>query len=308
MVSAFGNRTTFIVPATATPGVNIVWAVNPGNHAGSIAFRVRSAEICGDNIDQDCSGTADDPAICTPVNHAPISHAGSDQTKPVGTTVQLNGTASSDSDGNLLSFSWVFLSKPTSSTATLGGTNSATPTFVIDKAGTYTAQLTISDGSLSSTDTVVISTSNSAPSAEAGPDTGGQVGTTVTLDGSGSSDVDGNALTYQWTLLSTPATSTATLTDPTSVTPSLTIDVFGDYVVQLVVHDGTVNSAADTVTLSTLNSPPVAHAGADQRAQVNETVTLDGTTSSDVDGNTLSYSWSLLSKPSGNVVNRSHSE
>ena len=42
VVSAHGNRATFIVPATATPGVSIVWAVNPGNHAGSIAFRVRT--------------------------------------------------------------------------------------------------------------------------------------------------------------------------------------------------------------------------------------------------------------------------
>ena len=96
-------------------------------------------------------------------------------------------------------------------------------------------------------------------------------GTTVTLDGSGSSDIDGDALTYQWSLVSKPATSTATLSDPSGVTPSFTIDVFGDYVMQLVVHDGMVNSAPDTVTISTLNSPPVANAGADQSAYVNET-------------------------------------
>ncbi len=130
----------------------------------------------------------------------------------------------------------------------------------------------VHDGTANSApDTVTISTLNSPPVANAGADTGGQVGTTVILDGSGSSDIDGDALTYQWSLVSKPATSTATLSDPSSVTPSFTIDVFGDYVMQLVVHDGMVNSAPDTMTISTLNSPPVANAGADQSAYVNET-------------------------------------
>ncbi|MBM4256908.1 MAG: hypothetical protein FJ147_13550 [Deltaproteobacteria bacterium] len=302
VVSATGNRATFIVPATATPGVNIVWAVNPGNHAGSIAFRVKQAEICGNQTDEDCDGQINDVDVCQPVNHPPVSNAGPDQTHTVGTTVQLDGTQSSDPDGQLLTFAWTLVSKPTSSTATLTDPTSPAPTFTIDVAGDYIAQLTVSDGLLSSTDTVTISTSNSAPIADAGNDTGGQVGTTITLDGSGSSDSDGNALTYQWTLVSKPATSSATLTDPTSVTPSFAIDVFGDYVVQLIVNDGTVNSAADTVTISTLNSPPVAHAGADQSTHVNETVTLDGTGSSDVDGNSLTYRWSLVSKPADSTA------
>jgi len=205
VVSATGNRVTFIVPATATPGVSIVWALNPGDHAGSIAFRVRQSEICGNNIDEDCSGVADDPALCTPVNHRPIAQAGTAQTLPVGRSVQLDGTASTDPDGQLLTFAWTLLSKPTNSAASLTNANTATPTFTIDKAGNYTAQLTVSDGSLSSTATVTISTSNSAPIAQAGADASGPVGATVTVDGSGSSDIDGNILTYQWAFVSKPA-------------------------------------------------------------------------------------------------------
>jgi PKD repeat protein len=302
VVSATGNRATFIVPVNATPGVSIVWAVNPGNHAGSIAFRVKHGEICGNSIDEDCDGQVNDVDVCQPVNHAPVANAGSDQTQPVNTLVYLNGSGSSDPDGQLLSFSWALISKPATSTAALSNSTSSTPTFTIDKAGNYTFQLSVSDGSLSSTDTVIISTSNSVPIADAGTNTSGQVGTTVTLDGSGSSDIDGNALTYQWTLVSKPATSSATLSDPTGVTPSVTIDVFGDYVVQLVVNDGTVNSIADTVTISTLNSPPAANAGADQSGHVNELVRFDGTGSSDVDGNPLTYSWSLVSKPGGSIA------
>jgi len=303
VLSATGNRATFLVPTTAKLGVSIVWAVNPGNHAGSIAFRVRTVEVCGDGIDQDCSGVADDPAFCAPVNHSPSAQAGSDQTRPVGTTVQLDGTASSDPDGNPLTYQWTILSKPATSTTTLTNPTTATPRFTIDKAGTYTVQLVVNDGhGASASDTVVISTSNSAPVANAGADQSGQVGTSLTFDGSQSSDIDGNPLTYQWTILNKPSTSTATLTGPTTVTPSLTIDVAGDYIIQLIVNDGTTNSTPDTLVVSTLNSPPVADAGADKSGHVGQSITLDGTGSRDVDGNTLTYQWSLTSKPDGSTA------
>ena len=195
-------------------------------------------------------------------------------------------------DGNLLSFRWVMIGQPSGSTATLANATTATPALIIDKPGSYTAELTVSDGSLSSRDPVVISTINSAPVANAGPDQTGQIGLTITLDGSASSDVDGNALTYQWTLVSAPAGSTAALVNRTTVTPTLVLDVFGSYVVQLVVNDGSVSSAPDTMTINTLNSPPVANAGPDQSSYVGATITLDGSGSSDVDGNSLTYKWS----------------
>ena len=216
--------------------------------------------------------------------------------------MQLNGTGSSDPDGNTLSYQWTILAKPSGSTATLTNPTTATPSLTLDKAGTYTIQLTVSDGSLSNSATVVVSTSNSPPVANAGPDQTGQVGLTITLEGSPSSDVDGNALTYQWSILSAPTGSTATLVNPTTVTPSLTIDKFGPYVIQLVVTDGTVNSAPDTMTINTLNSPPTADAGPDKSGHVGETVVLDGTASHDPDANALIYQWSLVGKPSGSTA------
>jgi hypothetical protein len=302
LVSAFGNHVTFIVPAGAPAGVTIVDATNPGGHIGSIAFHVKEREICGNQVDEDCDGQVDDPDTCVPVNHAPIANAGADQTALVSTTVHLDGTASSDPDGNSLTFRWNFVSKPATSAAALTDATTPVPSFVIDKAGTYTLQLLVSDGSLSSTDTVIVSTNNSAPVANAGSDQTGQVGTTVTLDGSASSDVDGDPLAYQWSLTTKPADSAATLTNPTIVNPGLTLDKAGTYAGQLIVNDGTVNSAPDTVTISTLNSPPVADAGPDRSGHIGETVTLDGTGSHDIDGNPLTYHWGLVTKPSGSTA------
>ncbi len=303
LVSAFGNRATFIVPQNAPGGVSIVWAVNPGSHAGFIAFRVKQSEICGNTVDENCDGRIDDVDVCTPVNHSPLAEAGFPQTAPVGTTIHLDGTGSSDADGDLLSFQWNLTSRPSGSSATLSNATSATPSFTIDQPGNYTAALSVSDGQVTSTpDTVVISTVNSRPVAHAGADSGGQVGAVITLNGSQSSDVDGDSLTYQWSLVSKPATSSATLIDPTSVTPNFTIDGFGQYVVQVVVHDGTVASVADTVVIDTLNSPPVAAAGADTAGQVGQTITLNGSGSSDADGNALTYQWGLVSTPPGSTA------
>jgi hypothetical protein len=302
-VSATGNQATFVVPAGVSPGVVAITATNPGEHSGSIAFRVKGGEVCDNQVDEDCDGQIEDADVCPPVNHAPAANAGPDQTARVGTTVQLDGTASSDPDGDSLTFQWTFITKPTSSTAPLSTPTTATPTFVIDKAGTYQLQMVVSDGSLTSTaDVVIISTVNSAPVAHAGSDQSGQIGTILTLDGGGSSDIDGNPLTYQWSLVSQPAGSTATLINPMMVTPTLTLDQIGNYVVQLVAHDGTVSSAADTVTLSTLNSIPVAEVGSDQSATVGTVIHLDGSQSSDADGNVLSYQWGLTTRPNGSVA------
>lgn len=233
-------------------------------------------------------------------NGAPVANAGPDSTVGVGERINLSGAASSDPDGNALTYAWAFVSRPAGSAAALTGANTVNPSFIADRAGNYVLQLVVNDGSLSSpADTVTLSTRNSAPVANAGADQTARVGETVVLDGRLSSDVDGDSLTYSWLILSAPAGSAAALGDAAVIQPSLRIDVAGTYEVQLIVHDGSLSSAADTVRVSTSNSAPVARLGNNRSVELGAQVQLDGSASSDVDGDTLSYRWSLLSRPAG---------
>ena len=91
------------------------------------------------------------------------------------------------------------------------------------------------------------STSNQPPMADAGSDQSVNKGATVTLDGTGSSDPDGDAITYAWAQTSgTPVT----LSDTTAAQPAFTAPGTADTLgFSLVVNDGLADSGADTVTI-----------------------------------------------------------
>jgi len=73
--------------------------------------------------------------IAPVANRAPTATAGSGQSVQVAATVQLDGTGSTDPDGNYLTYSWTLTTKPAGSIATLSNATSPRPTFVADFAG-----------------------------------------------------------------------------------------------------------------------------------------------------------------------------
>lgn len=211
--------------------------------------------------DGNISSAADSVTVtAATANSAPVAEAGPNQNVTTGSLVILDGSGSSDVNGDSLSYGWSFVSRPVGSNATLSSAAAVGPTFTADLPGAYVLQLIVSDGSVdSAADTVTISaaTANSAPVADAGPDQNVTTGSLVTLDGSGSSDADSDALSYNWSFLTRPSGSTASLSDPTAPNPAFTPDAAGDYVLQLIVNDGNAESDADTMTVSAENPPRI---------------------------------------------------
>ncbi len=141
-------------------------------------------------------------------------------------------------------------------------------------------------------------TGNQQPSARITGTLVYTAGQTITLDGSGSFDPDGDTLSYQWTKTEGPDTalseaSTATLS---FVAPAVSSTTRFTY--KLTVEDGQ-NSASASVSIQispatpnpASNHQPIAKITAPQSATSGETVTLDGSGSSDPDGDTITYLW-----------------
>jgi hypothetical protein len=245
------------------------------------------------------------------VNAPPVANAGLDQSVLVDTVVTLDGRDSSDANReDQLTFTWSLVA-PDGTSQVLTG---ARPTFTAALTGTYTASLTVRDA-VSSSDPdavrVVVSEVNAAPVAAISALSNVVVGSTVQLSAAGSTDANGDDLTYAWSLLSKPMKATgalndsaAALTTPKLVNSAFTADMAGVYVISLVVNDRKVNSAPVTVaiTASALNLPPLANAGPEQVVAVSQLVTLDGSGSTDANGDTLTYQWSLTTKPTSSTA------
>ena len=148
--------------------------------------------------------------------------------------------------------------------------------------------------------------SNNAPNnkttaANAGPVQNVVAGSLVTLNGSQSTGADGSLITYQWSMITKPVGSAATIINQTTVNPTFTPDLSGQYSIKLVITDtkSVSSEATVTITASVVNAAPVANAGTVQSVVTGAVVTLDGSASSDANGDLLTYSWSFTSKPAG---------
>lgn len=250
-------------------------------------------------------------AACT----GPSADAGADLSGSPGVLVTLDGSGSAVCDGTTPAYVWTVESVPTDSAIDAGDISVAEPshpTFIPDAVGAYVFSLTVADsvGTTSQADLMVVNVSSSSgkPIANCGGNLTADLNQRVDLDGSASTDPEGAALSYSWTLSAVPECSLLTPADifnGTSAVASLVPDCASVFVVALVVSDGEVWSdpALCSVTAGSGNQAPVADAGSSTALSpcTEHHYELNGYGSFDPEGGPLTYEWSVISVPSGST-------
>ncbi len=187
-------------------------------------------------------------------NQPPTANPGDSYTGIEDLPISFDGTASSDPDGDALSYAWDFGDGATGS--------GATPSHAYTYGDTFTVSLTVTDGKggiSQATTTATVSEVNDLPVANAGGPYSGEVGSPISLDGSASYDPDNQdgtlvndqTLSYSWDFGDGFTGSGVNLDH--------TYTAAGDYTATLTVSDGVDFSIAQAqVSISSVNQSPVA--------------------------------------------------
>ncbi|HEY6005564.1 MAG TPA: Ig-like domain-containing protein [Anaeromyxobacter sp.] len=284
------------------------------------------ADVCSSRY-QCCSGDCLG-ARCT-VNRPPVASAGADVPDAPYTKPFMLTNASSDPDGDPLTYGWSLVSAPAGSAAVLSSTTAATPTFTPDKPGPYVVRLVVTDGPagvpnrLTAQTSVTITAVNRAPVATAAPPTATwSRNLPITISGT-VTDPDGDTLECAWRVTepggATPpisGLSFAACANPSAPTfPGLVPAAEGLYQVDLVVrdHDRTtgavVNTVLATASFTSVNDAPTPQVSrAPYYANVGSSgttppIALDASPSTDKNGDApLSFFWEMVSASDGGAL------
>lgn len=214
------------------------------------------------------------------INTPPTASAGGNRAFVVGRPMAFDGTVSEDPDGRISRYFWDFGDGVTASGARVDHTYT--------RAGTFTVTLRVLDDSGSpcneATATATVSV-NIPPVARITAPNTVQPGETFLLDGSASSDSDGEITEFQWVIgvdsirygPTIEYTSTNDLPIPVRLT--VTDDSFSQ------------NSTGTATHTVRVNRRPIARAGNDKHVSPNRPATFVGTSSSDPDGRIVKYEW-----------------
>ena len=243
-------------------------------------------------------------------NIPPSAQASAAQSADEGTTVQLDASASTDSDGSIASYWWQQINISEHS-VDLVDPASAQPSFsapFVDADIELSFELTVTDndGDTSSASVAITIVNNIPPIAQAGGDNRVYENNSFELDASASADSDGSIASYRWQQINISEHS-IDLSDPASAQPSFTAPaVAADFELsfELTVTDNDGDASSDSIVITVLdNIPPVAQASAEARAYEGSSVQLDASASSDADGIIVYYFWQQTVGPKADIAN-----
>ncbi|AMX01809.1 FG-GAP repeat domain-containing protein [Microbulbifer thermotolerans] len=246
-------------------------------------------------------------------NVAPIADAGSDQVVNSRALVLLDGSQSSDSDGNIVAYRWAQISGTPVNLHNSGNGNATfvAPALVYGENQQLVFELEVEDdGGLKSTDTVTVTLNqNLAPVADAGANQTVDSGAVVTLDGSQSFDWDGSIVSYRWSQVSSGMAVNleysqdgyATFTAPMFKGP---VKELLEFELEVMDNNGARSTDRMYVIVEGPNIP-IVNAGEDQIVQAGTQVKLDGSRSWIIGGHIAKYRWTQISGISVKLTNLS---
>lgn len=246
-----------------------------------------------------------------PPNNCPHPHAGGPYLAIHSQDFQLDATLSSDPDGDALEFAWDLDNDGQYDDAV-----GAQPTVSFANLGTFPVAVQVTDlrapdplaGPCSRVAFSTVEIGNHAPVADPGGPYSARPGQSFMVDGTESYDPNGDAITFGWDL-----NNDGIFTDSNLITPVFTVPANAAtgtvYSVCLKVTDEfgrTSDPRCTTVTALHVNTPPSCTipqpAVVAQCNAAGVTVTVDGSLSSDADGDPLTYAWTT-SCPDGSFAN-----
>lgn len=314
-----GGRTVALVSTSGSAQSVVIGPLPPGDYAASRSINSAAAQELGvQTLATTATLTFDMPAntVLTvyphPAGNLPPSFTLQQSTpafltQPASTATL--GAAATDPELNPISFTWSIVNQPAGANARLGAPHAAyCQVSGLSLTGLYTFRVAASDGASTVTREVrlpvnavnqpplLFDVHNRLPVRVTLPQTSTELRAAV-------QDLEGDAASVRWSILSQPAGADAQLTSPTQTRCLLTqLTASGDYVLRFEATAATNASATSlTVHVYPANTAPRITAASAAPASVKlptHTTALSATTI-DTDGDTLTHWWTVKSAPVG---------
>ena len=294
---------------TAGPEVSLS-DVTKGDPAFTVPGDMESGTVFAFSLtvtDKDGETDTDRMQVIVVEGTPPTANAGPDLEADPGETVTLQGKGSHNPHGrwHRMAHLWTQTAGPEVS---LSDVTKGDPAFTVPgdtESGTvfaFSLTVTDKDGEIDTDSMTVTVLEGTPPTANAGPDLEADPGESVTLQGKGSHNPHGrwHRMAHLWAQHEGPEVS---LSDATKGDPSFTVPANAApgtafrFVLTVTDRDGETDS--DSMTVTVRGTPPTANAGPDLEAAPGETVTLQGTGSTNPHGEwwRMDHLWTQVSGP-----------